>query len=170
MAGEPWAPGVSDVAKHIPTRTRDTKSPGSDRMLNTFNANTTPNDSVVQQMIDDTVAALEAQFGDMPLVVQQHPDAAAVLKQYVEWRVAADVELAYPNRDADIQTAGALDKRAQAALALVQAALVTANVGSEAVNPAGNFPVPPAYADMSPGSGVEFMLGRFTPNGGWPFV
>jgi hypothetical protein len=170
MAGEPWAPDVSDVARHIPTRTRDTKTPGSDALLGTFNGNTTPSDSVAQQMIDDTVASLEAQFGDMPGIASQHPDAATAIRVYVEWRVAADIELAYPNRDADIQTAAALDKRAVAQLAVVAAALAVSEVGTTAVNPDGNFPVPDAYADQSPGSGAEFMLGRFVPNGGWPFV
>lgn len=169
MSGEPWAPGVSDVARHIPTRTRDTKTPGSDTLLGTFNGNTTPNDSAVMQMIDDTVASLEAQYGDMPTIVLNHPDAAAAMRQYVEWRVAADIEIAYPNRDADIQTAAALDARAVKALAVVSAALATADVSAEATDPSLNFPTTDAYPDQSPGSGAEFLLGRFVANGGWPF-
>jgi hypothetical protein len=170
VAGEPWAPGVSDVARHVPTRTRDTKSPGSDKLLNTFNANTTPDDSTVQQMIDDTVAVLEAQFGDMPSVALQHPDAAVALREYVSWRVAADIELAYPNRDADLNTADRLDARARAQLEVITAVLTVADIGAEAVLPVGNFPMEPAYADVSPGAGTERLMGRFGPFGGWPFI
>jgi hypothetical protein len=161
---------VADVARHVPTRTRDSKSPGSDRLLGTFNANTTPNDSVVQQMIDDTVASLEAQVGDMVGVTTTFPDAATAIRVYVEWRVAADIELAYPNRDADIQVATALAARAQAQFSLVLAALTVADIGATATFPAGNFPMAPAYADQSPGSGAEFVLGRFVFPGGWPFT
>jgi hypothetical protein len=159
VPGEPWSPGLADVARHVPTRTRDSKSPGSDKLLGTFNANTTPTDGIVQQMIDDTVAGLEAQVGDLPYVTQQHPDVAVAMRTYVEWRVAADIELAYPNRDADIQTAAALDARANKALAVVTAALVVTDEGSVAADPVWAFPDPPPYADSSPGSGAEFIFG-----------
>lgn len=163
MPGEPWSPGLADVARHIPTRTRDVKSPGSDTLLGTFNANTTPTDGVVQQMIDDTVAGLEAQIGDLPLIVAQHPDVSTAMRSYVEWRVAADIELAYPNRDADIHTAAALDTRATAALKVVTTALIVTDEGIVAADPQWAFPDSPPYADTSPGSGTEFVFGA---NGG----
>lgn len=165
MAGEPWAPSLADCARHCPTRTRDTKSPGSDTLLNTFNANTTPNDTQVQQMIDDTVAALEAQVGDMPSVTAQHPDLSVALRQYVEWRVAADIELAYPNRDADVRVYDQMNARADAALAVVTAGLTVSDVGASATDPQWAFPDPPPYADQSPGSGVDFIVRPFGTSG-----
>lgn len=163
MPGEPWAPGLADVARHVPTRTHDTLSPGSDAMLGTFNGNTTPDDATVQQMIDDTVASLEALVGDMPSVTAQHPELATALRVYVEFSVAADIELAYPNRDADIQTATALANRAQQQLTAIRAALAGADLGQVAVEPQWAFPDPALtpYADQSPGSGADFMMGRF---------
>jgi len=47
-----WAPALDDVARHIPTRTRDVKTPGSDKMLGTFTASTTPDDGQAQAVID----------------------------------------------------------------------------------------------------------------------
>lgn len=163
MPGEPWAPGLADVARHCPTRTRDTKTPGSDKLLNTFNGNTTPDDSTVQQMIDDTLASLEALVGDVPGVTATHPELATALRVYVEFQVASDIELAYPNRDADIQTASALNARAQAQLKAIQQALAGADMGQTAVDPVWAFPDPAltAYADESPGSGADLLLGRF---------
>jgi hypothetical protein len=137
VPGEPWAPGLADVARHIPTRTRDTKSPGSDTLLMTFNANTTPSDAQAQQLIDDTVGVLESQVGDLPGITTQHPDLAIAMRQYVEWRAAADIELAYPNRDADIRLYDQLNAR-------------------------WAFPDAPPYADTSPGSGTELVTALWT--------
>lgn len=160
MPGEPWAPGLADVARHVPTRTRDTKSPGSDKLLNTFNGSTTPTDAQVQQLIDDTLGALEAQVGDLPGVTLQHPDLAIALRVYVEWRAAADIELAYPDRNADIRIYDQLNARAVLALAAVMNGLQTGDLGTGAVDPQWMFPPPPPYADTSPGSGVEFVISR----------
>lgn len=163
MAGEPWAPGLTDVARHIPTRTRDSKSPGSDKLLMTFNGNTTPTDSQVQQLIDDTLAGLEAVVGDLPGVVAAFPDVSVALRTYVEWRTAADIELAYPNRDADIRVYDQLSARATAAMTVVTNALAQTDQGTVAAVPVWMFPAPSPYGDTSPGSGAEFVIGA---NGG----
>lgn len=170
MPGEPWAPGLTDVARHVPTRTRDTKTPGSDKLLMTFNANTTPNDAVVQQMIDDTLEGLEAQVGDIPSVALQFPNLATAMRSYVEWRVAADIELAYPNRDADIQVSVQLAARASLVLATITTALAGAGEGTAAVDPVSFFPDPAQtpYADQSPGSGADFLIGVFRFDGQVP--
>lgn len=160
MPGEPWAPGLADVARHVPTRTRDAKSPGSDTLLMTFNANTTPSDAQVNQLIDDAVGVLESQVGDLPGVTSQHPDLAIAMRSYIEWRVAADIEIAYPNRDADIRVYDQLNARAALALKSVTDALVTGDLGATAVDPQWAFPDPPPYADQSPGSGVDFINRR----------
>lgn len=158
MSGEAWAPTLSDVARHVPTRTRDYKSPGSDKLQMTFNANTTPNDAAVQQMIDDVVAALQAQVGNLTPLAVTTPDLATAARTYVEWRVSADIELAYPNRDADIRLYAQLDDRAKAALTALQAALNATNAGVVDAFPQWAFPSPPPYADQSPGSGTDFLV------------
>lgn len=162
MSGEPWSPGLTDVARHIPTRTRDSKAVGKDTLLMTFSQNTTPTDDQVQQLIDDTLGALEAQIGDIPSVLTQHPDLAIAMRVYVEWRTAADIEVAYPNRDADIQVYAQLDARAKAAYAVVAAALAVEDVGSTALVPQWAFPDSRCtpYPDESPGSGAEQLIGR----------
>lgn len=167
MSGEPWSPGLTDVARHIPTRTRDRKTPGSDALLMTFNQSTTPTDDQVQQLIDDNVGALEGQIGDIPSVLANFPDLAISMRVYVEWRTAADIEVAYPNRDADIQVYAQLDARAKAAYAVVTAALAVDNTGSTALVPQWAFPDPGAtpYPDTSPGSGIDRLIGRRWPNG-----
>lgn len=161
MSGEPWAPCLADVARHVPTRTRDTKSPGSDKLLMTFNANTTPNDAAVQQMIDDVVATVQAQIGPLTAVAATTPDLATAARTYVEWRVSADIELAYPNRDADIRLYAQLDARATAALTALQAALNATNSGQVDAYPQWAFPAPPPYGDQSPGSGADFIVEPF---------
>ena len=162
MPGEPWAPGLADVARHIPTRTRDTKSPGSDTLLMTFNANTTPSDAQAQQLIDDTVGVLESQVGDLPGITTQHPDLAIAMRQYVEWRAAADIELAYPNRDADIRLYDQLNARATLALKSLTDALAGGDLGTVAGDPQWAFPDAPPYADTSPGSGTELVTALWT--------
>lgn len=111
MPTEPWAPSVADVAKRIPTRTRDTRSPGSDRLLHTFTPDTTPDDGAAYNAIEAAVAWVMGQvddsldYGDAQMTT--HARAAA------EWRAAADIELSYPNRDADIRVYQWLDQRAK---------------------------------------------------------
>jgi hypothetical protein len=108
---------------------------------------------------------LQAVVGDVPKVVDLNSDLATTLRTYVEWRVAADIELAYPNRDADLQVANQLVTRAQAAFLAVQQALAATGGGTIDVLPIWGFPDPPPYADQSPGSGIEFVVKQVTPGG-----
>lgn len=153
---EAWAPGLADVARHVPRRTRDVKSPGSDRLLMTFSAATTPDGDAVQQFIDDAVGSLLARTGPLPATAAQYQDVADLARTAVEWRVAADIELAYPVRDADVQVYAQLNQRANDAFTALQAAITEAEgPGYEAGSaPAGNFPPPPPWGDSSPGSGA----------------
>jgi hypothetical protein len=166
---EAWAPGLSDVAKHIPARTRDKSKPGQDVMLRTFNANTTPNDADVQQRIDDAVSALIGQVGELPAQLTESAEVADMARTAVEFRVAADIELAYPNRDADLITYDRLDRRAQLAMQQLTAALALAAGGggyTPDLLPQWAFPDPPPWGDTSPGSGTEFVVsGRTLPPG-----
>jgi hypothetical protein len=154
---EAWAPGLSDVGRHIPTRTRDTSVPGSDRMLSTFTASTTPTDAQAQAVIDDTVAVLLADVGELPTTGAQWPEIQQAARQAAEWRAAADIELAYPNRDADVRVAAVLDLRAKDALATLKRALAEADAGMVDAEPEWAMPPPPPWGDKSPGSGIDYL-------------
>lgn len=145
---ERWAPALDDVARHIPTRTRDTKTPGSDALLGTFTASTTPNAEQAQAVTDAAVLGVLSQTGDLD------PSDASLLAQArvaAEWRAAADIELAYPNRDADVQVYRDLDARAKAELATLLRRLQGLGEGDPAALPRWSAPDPPAYADKDPG-------------------
>jgi hypothetical protein len=148
---EPWAPGLADTARHIPTRTRDTRTPGSDQLLGTFTPYTTPDDGQAQKCIDAAVQWVLSQTGPLPagLDFEQQARTAA------EWRSAADIEIAYPNRDADIRLYQLLDQRAKDALSslIVSIKLGGDSIGSElegAGQPSWRAPAPPPWADIDP--------------------
>jgi len=157
VTGEPWAPTVTDVARHIPTRTRDAKSPGSDTLLGTFTVNTTPTDAQAQTVIDDAVAALTAEFGDLPLHVTHSPGIQAAARTAVEWRSAADIEIAYPVRNADLNVYTLLSARADMARQTLRVALAAAGSGQVDLIPMWSMPDPPGWGDTSPGSGADMV-------------
>jgi hypothetical protein len=149
---EAWAPALEDVARHIPTRTRDTRTPGSDELLGTFTTATTPTADQAQAVIDDAVNGILSQCGPMPLagdpagpvVRMQAQDAAA-------WQAAADIEIAYPNRDADVRVAAQLQARAALALGVLVKSLDVGGTGEVGQFPVWMAPDPPFYADADPG-------------------
>jgi hypothetical protein len=122
---EAWAPSLSDVAKHIPSRTRDTRTPGSDKQLGTFTSATTPTQEQAQSAIDDAVAGVLGAVGALPMSPPASDQIAVAARSAAEWRAAADIELAYPNRDADVRVAAVLDQRAKDALATLIKALAS---------------------------------------------
>jgi enamine deaminase RidA (YjgF/YER057c/UK114 family) len=141
-------------------------------MLGTFNANTTPTDAQAQQVIDDTVAALLADVGEPPAPgVFEAPEITIAMRSAVEWQAAADIELAYPNRDADIRVADQLTIRAALALATLKRALQQAGAGVVDVVPTWVMNAPPGWGDLSPGSGIEAISGNnpYGQIGGGPF-
>jgi hypothetical protein len=143
-----WAPALDDVARHIPTRTRDVRTPGSDRLLGTFTTSTTPTDSQAQAIVDEAVLSVLSQTG--PLVATD-TNLLAQARVAVAWRAAADIELAYPNRDADIKVYADLDSRAEAELANLLRRLQFQGEGADEAVPYWSAPPPPVYADMDPG-------------------
>jgi hypothetical protein len=149
MAVQPWAPSLGDVARHIPTRTRDTLTPGSDRMLGTFTESTTPTSEQAQQTIDDVVTAIAARIGTLPATLP--PGVLVQARLAAEWRAAADIEVAYPVRDADVRVYDQLNLRAMQAMADLLAGLGIAGAGEVAEYPAWSAPNPPVYADRDPG-------------------
>jgi len=158
MAGETWAPTLADVARHVPTRTRDAATPGSDKQLGTFTATTTPTDEQAQAVITDAVKGITAQVGVLPLNLPPTDEVMVAARTAAEWRAAADIEIAYPNRDADVRLYDQLDKRADKALAVLLAALREDSGGPVEVSPEWNSPLAPPWADvnfdMIPGPGV----------------
>lgn len=102
-----WAPTLPEVAGCIPTRTANVNLPGEDKYLNTFNDDTRPTGSQAQSVIDHAVA-------DAVLAITTiTPALEPVAKNAVMWRAAADIELAYPDRNADANYYAQLDARAR---------------------------------------------------------
>jgi hypothetical protein len=145
--GEAWAPAVEDVARHIPTRTRDLSTPGSDRLLGTFTATTTPTKDQAQAVIDSAVAAVIGAVGALPSTGQQVELITAQARSAAEWRAAADIQLAYPLRDGDVAVYDQLNARAGAALDTLRTALATETEGPVALLPVWQAPDLAAWAD-----------------------
>lgn len=157
---ETWAPTLDDVARVIPTRTRD-RTPGSDTLLGTFTSKTTPTDAQAQQVIDDAVAGLLAVVGDLPANVTQAAEIQVAARMAVQWRAAADIEVAYPNRDADVRVYDQLNARANDLLDSLKLALSQAGSGLVDTSPEWAFPLAPSWGDQSPGSGADYQMGPY---------
>lgn len=140
---QPWAPMLADVGARVPSKTRDQSNPGNDTPLNTFTAVTYPTDAEAQPLLDgatalvtSTIATITAPLYDLA------KDAAA-------WRAAADIELAYPDRNADMDRIyPALDARAKTALDRLIEAADQAGQGAEASLPAWTMPPPVPWGDQ----------------------
>jgi len=170
VAALTWAPTLADVARHIPTRTRDTTTPGSDALLGTFTENTTPSADAAQGFIDDAVQWVLASVGQLPTGLPPTDEIMVAARTAAEWRASADIEVAYPNRDMDVRLFTQLDGRAKDALATLKSGLQMENQGVIELVPEYRFP--PPYA-MQRGSAygraleiVEHGFADFT----WPFT
>src|SRR5260221_11612629 len=98
---EAWSPALDDVARHIPRRTRDTMTPGSDATLGTFTASTTPTDGQAQSVIDDACSAVLAAAGPVPATGQPNaPLVQQAARTAAEWRAAAALGTCHPARGA----------------------------------------------------------------------
>ena len=157
---ETWAPALDDVARHIPRRTRDTRTPGSDSVLGTFTPDTTPTDAQAQAVIDAACNAILSSAGPVPLVgTPNYALISAAARTAAEWRAAADIEIAYPNRDADVAVYVQLDSRAKDAYTTLLAVMAQTQTGTVDVLPIWMSPDPPPWADISPGSGTQTVGG-----------
>jgi hypothetical protein len=149
---EPWAPSLHDVGRHIPTRTRDTRTPGSDQLLGTFTPYTTPDDTQAQKCVDAAVQWVLSQTGPLP---PGDENTTTQARTAAEWRAAADIELAYPNRDADLRMYALLDQRAKDQITIL---IERIKLGGESVagadvgagSPVWRAPAPPPWADLDP--------------------
>jgi hypothetical protein len=111
------------VGQRIPTRTRDVKTPSSDGLLGTFTENTTPTGDQAQSFIDNACAWVLRSTGPLPQSPPASSQVQVAARDAAIWRAAADIELAYPQRDADVRVFQQLDARAVAALAAAVAAV-----------------------------------------------
>lgn len=151
---QPWAPALDDVARHIPTRTRDTRNPGNDEMLGTFTANTTPDDGQAQAVIDAAVRFVLSQTGALDV---RDGELLAQARVAAEWRAAADIEIAYPGRDADVAVYDQLNARAQLEITTLLRRLQIQGEGATEALPVWSAPDPPPYADRDPGDFTPVM-------------
>lgn len=143
----PWAPTLGQVAAHIPTRTREV---GIDNTYTgTFTAGTYPTADQVSTIIGHACAWAEGRAGT-PIAAAAYPllSAAAAL------RAAYWVELAYPERDADVSVYDRFrvdaDEMAASAAQVNRAAGGGGSVDEEGrpdVLAAYQFPDPPRWAD-----------------------
>lgn len=143
-----WQPALDDVGRLIPTRTRDTADPGSDEMLGTFTTTTTPDADAAQATIDAAVRDVLSLTGPLDGADTELLDAA---RNAAAWRAAADIEISYPNRDADVSVYQELDARAKYELAGLLRRLQIQGEGAEEAVPFWSAPPPPPYADRDPG-------------------
>jgi hypothetical protein len=154
-----WEPSLQDVARHIPERTRDASVPGSDMMLMTFTGSTTPTDAQALQTISDAADMLEGLFGSLDTA---SPDVLTAARVAAEWRAAADIEVAYPNRSADLRLYAQLDARATAAQENLRLMLErTGEGGVIEPFPEWQLPLPSPWGDTSPGSGADYVFGPY---------
>lgn len=164
-----WAPTLADVARHIPTRTRDVATPGSDQLLGTFTEGTTPTADQAQGFIDDAVQWVIASVGALPTGLPPTDEIMVAARTAAEWRASADIEVAYPNRDMDVRLFAQLDTRAKDALSTLKSGLQMEGEGVIELVP--EYRMPPPYA-LSRGSAygraaaiVEHGFSDMT----WPF-
>ncbi|NUW45547.1 hypothetical protein [Nonomuraea rhodomycinica] len=146
MADPSWTPSLEQVADHIPTRTRSAAAAGDDSMLGTFNQQTTPtNEQATRQITAAVAEVLAAVGGTIPAAP---PHLVTLASEAAALRAAADIELAYPGRQADVSVYEQLDRRAKDALQRLIDAVNDANAGPEgSLLPVYAFPGPAWYGD-----------------------
>lgn len=146
MAEPSWTPSLEQVADHIPTRTRDAASPGDTRLLGTFTGATEPTDEQARRHIAAAVVEVLGAVGG--LVPDAPPFLARLAGEAAALRAAADIELGYPNRNADSDRWTQLDQRAKDVLQRLVEAVDDQGAGPEgSLLPQYAFPDPPWYGD-----------------------
>jgi hypothetical protein len=136
----PWVPTRRQAAKYIAERTLPADQSG-DVPLNDFTDATNPTGPQADEHISAAVAWVTAAAGVVdPGLYQQASEAAAL-------RAAGMIELAYPVRDADINTASSLLAQAAAARKDLVAANTGTGEGQTGTLPLWAFPDPVAWGD-----------------------
>lgn len=141
----PWAPGRRQVAKYVPERTVPADQ-SSDAPLTDFTDLTTPTGPQADEHIAAAVAWIGSRCGSVAAPLYGSATELAAV------RAAGMIELSYPVRDQDINTAQALLAQADAWLT----ALCEANEDIDVTDPTGgpghvlsawHFPAPVAWGD-----------------------
>lgn len=135
----PWVPTRRQVAKYVPYRTIPADQ-SSDTPANDFGPLTTPDGPQADEHIAAAVAWVTAKTGAVTAALYGSAGEVAAV------RAAGMIELAYPVRDTDVNTAAALLAQADAWLT----ALADANVDVDSpghVLPVWQFPAPEDWGD-----------------------
>lgn len=136
-----WAPTLQEVAGCIPTRTSDKTQPGQDSYLVTFTANTEPTNTQAQTIIDHAAEDVAMKAGTVTTALEK------VAKNAAMWRAAADIEIAYPDRNADVNVYEQLNTRAKYEWDLFVDAVNAAGTGTSSQIPQSYMPSPPWWGD-----------------------
>jgi hypothetical protein len=118
--------------------------PGTDDYVNTFTADTRPTAEQAQPIIDHAVADVVLAI---PVAISVALEPAA--KNAAMWRAAADIELAYPERNADANYYRDLNERALYEWGLFKEAADQEGSGTESHSPNWAFPEPVWYGDRT---------------------
>jgi hypothetical protein len=130
-----WTPFLSEVGDFVPSKTRDITA-GSDVIFGTFNGLTHPDDGQAQRMVDKAVTGILSGIGTIA------PSEYAQARSVAAIRAAADIELAWPERSADLTLYTALSTRFE--LEWKKLDVLSTNV------PKWTMPDAPAWKDISP--------------------
>lgn len=136
-----WEPTLAQVAVYAPWLTVNTKVPGSQGYLMTFSAQTSPDDTVAGQHVDDAVTMITGRITTMPAAL--YPLATVVAARYA----AATLALAYARTDEDRQRADALWASIEAALDELEQAADNAGASALSPLPVGYAPEPVGWGD-----------------------
>lgn len=98
----PWAPTLEQVAVYVPWLTVNTKVPGSQAYLMTFDANTSPDATVAGWHVTDAITLIGSAIATMPSGL--YDLAATTAAKYA----AATLAAAYARTDEDRVRAAAL--------------------------------------------------------------
>ncbi len=139
-----WSPFLSEVADHVPYLTVDSVTPGSQLYLGTFTGTTAPTDEVAQRHIDQALATMS------PLLTGLSDTLYPAARSVVTLRAAASLARAYPRRREDVETAAALDARANAAWTSLQTAYAQTSQPTTTIGvPYWSFPDPVSWGDTN---------------------
>lgn len=151
---ETWAPSTAQVADYVTARTLDLSNPGSDTPVGDFTANTYPTATQVGRLIDGATAWVRAALS-APLVVTD-ATLTPIATTAAAIRAAGMVELSYPERDGDLNTAKLLLEQAQLMLETLSERNNTALVVSGAavvdaskLAPQYSMPAPVWHGDLN---------------------
>jgi hypothetical protein len=118
----------------------------------TFTERTTPTGEQAQADIDAAVRTILSVVGELPTSGDPGMIASveAAARDAAEWRAAADIELAYPNRDADVLVYRDLEARAGSALDRLKVVMQATGTGAVEDAPQWAFPEPVPWGDVIP--------------------